>query len=98
MKDGGLLCKSRLDENQNVYAVGDLEIGVKGDNFDAPVIDRLSPIAVSVSLHLHYNVLPHRGAETLYRCSLQYVKIIVGRTLRKELCEDDDLKENNMGY
>ena len=80
MKDGGLLCKSCLDENQNVYAVGDLEIGVKGDNSDAPVIDRLSPIAVSVSLHLHYNVLPHRGAETLYTLSLRHAKIILGWT------------------
>ena len=71
MDDRVLLCKSRLHESQNVCAVGDLEIGVKGVNSNAPVIDKLSPIAVSVSLHLYYNVLPLRGAVTLYRRSLQ---------------------------
>ena len=71
MDDRVLLCKSCLHESQNVRAVGALEIGVKGVNSDAPVIDKLSPIAVFVSLHLHYNVLPHRGAETLCRRSLQ---------------------------
>ena len=73
------------------------KLSVKGVNSDAPVIDKLSPIAVSVSLHLHYNVLPHRGAETLYRCSLQHVKIILGRTLRKKVCEDDGLKRKQCG-
>ena len=63
-KDGVLFCKSRLLESKKVRAVGELEIDVKGVDSDAPVIDKLSPIAVSISLHLHYNVLPHRGAET----------------------------------
>ena len=70
-KDGVLFCKSRLLESKKVRAVGDLEISVKGVNTDVLVIDKLSPIAVSISLHLHYNVLPHRGAETLCRRSLQ---------------------------
>ena len=93
MKDGVLYCKSRLLESQNVRAVGDLEIGVNlksftGVNFAVPVIDKHSPVAVSISLHLHYSVLPHRGAETLYRLSLQHAKIIQGRTLMKKISED----------
>ena len=58
MKDGVLFSKSRLLENQNVRAVGGLEIdedlmSLTGENHVAPVIDKLSPIAVSISLHLH---------------------------------------------
>ena len=103
MKDGVLFSKSRLLENQNVRAVGALEIhedlkSFIGENHVAPVIDKLSPIAVSISLHLHYNVLPHRGAETLYNLSLHHAKIILGRTLREKACEDDDLNENNVVY
>ena len=69
---------------------------MKGDNSDAPVIDKLSPIAVSISLHLHYNVLPHRGAETLYTLSLQHAKIILGWTFMEKCSGDDDLKENDV--
>ena len=103
MKDGVLFSKSRLLENQNVRAVGGLEIdedlrSFTGENHVARVINKLSPIAVSISLHLHYNVLPHRGAETLYTLSLQLAKIILGRTLREKACEDDDLNENNVVY
>ena len=39
-------CSASLD-NQNERAV----------NHATPVIDKLSPIALSISLHLHYNVL-----------------------------------------
>ena len=93
LKDGILYCRSRLLESQNVRAVGDLEIGLNlksftGVNFAVPVIDKFSPFAVSISLHLHYNVLPHRGAETLYRMSLQHANIIQGRILMKKVCED----------
>ena len=97
-KDGVLFCKSRLLESKKVHAVGDLEIGVKGVNSDAPVINKLSPIAVSVSLHLHYNVLPHKGAETLYILSLRHAKIILGWTFMIKFPEDDDLKENDAVY
>ena len=103
MKDSVLLCKARLHESQNVRAVGDLEISVDlksftGVNHAEPVIDKLSPIAVSISLHLHYNVLPHRGAETLYTLSLRHAKIILGWTLMEKFSEKDDLKENYVVY
>ena len=39
---------SKLELCQNVRAMGDLEIGVKGGNSDAPVIYKHSPITVSV--------------------------------------------------
>ena len=102
-KDGVLFCKSRLLESKKVHAVGDLEISVDlksftGVNHAEPVIDKLSPIAVSISLHLHYNVLPHRGAETLYTLSLRHAKIILGWTVMEKFSENDDLKENYLVY
>ena len=84
-KDGVLFCKSPLLESKEVRAVGDLEIDVKGVDSDAPVIDKLSPIAVSISLHLHYNVLPHRGAETLYTLSLRHAKWQSGILVRSSM-------------
>ena len=98
VKDGALLCKDRFYETKNVRAVGDLEISVKGVNTDVLVIDKLSPITVSISLHLHYNVLPHRGAETLYTLSLQHAKIILGWTSMEKFSDDDDLKVNDAVY
>ena len=78
-------------ERQSIRAVGDLEIGLNlksftGVNFAVPVIDKHSPFAISI--HIHYNVLPHRGAETLYRLSLQHAKLIQGRILMKQVCVD----------
>ena len=103
MKDGVLISKSRLLERENVRAVGDPEIGVDlksftGVNHAGPVIDKLSPIAVSISLYLHYNLLPHRGAETLYTLSLQHAKIILCWTFMVKCSKDDNLKGNDVVY
>ena len=39
-------------------------------------------------MHLHYNVIKHRGAETIFRMSLQYAKILQGRVLFRDITED----------
>ena len=54
-----------------------------GVSFKVPIIDRYSPIAISLAYHLHFDVVKHRGAETTHRLSLQYVKILGGRALSK---------------
>ena len=65
-------CKSRVEEGQALRAVGGLENFIDlrsftGIDFNVPVIDRYSPIAVSLAYHLHYNVVKHRGSETTFR-------------------------------
>ena len=91
--DGIVYCKSRIEEDQTLRAVGGLEDIVDlqsftGVNFKVPVIDRFSPIAVSLAYYLHYEVIKHQGAETVYRMSLQYAKILGGRFLMKLIREE----------
>ena len=88
ISDGIVYCKSRIEESQTLRAVGGLEniVDLKsftGVNFHVPVIDKNSPVALSIASHLHYNVVKHRGAETVFRISLQYVHILGGRPLMK---------------
>ena len=91
--DGIVYCKSRIEEGQDIRVVGGLDDVVDlqsftGVNFKVPVIDRFSPLAVSLASHFHYTVVKHRGAETVYRMSLQFVKIIGGRSLMKRIREE----------
>ena len=93
VSDGILYCKARLTEDQNLRVVGGLEhvIDVEsftGVKFKVPVIDRFSPVALSVANYSHFEVYKHRGAETLHRMSLQYVHIIGGRSLMKRIRKD----------
>ena len=93
MKDGILYCRNRLLEGQTLRAVGGLEDVIDlqsftGVNFRVPLIDRNSPLAISLAFHLHYNVIKHKGAETVYRMSLQYARILQGRILLKKVTED----------
>ena len=88
LHDGILYYKSRIEEGQELRVVGGLDDildlqSFTGVNFKVPVIDRYSPLAVSLASHLHYKVIKHQGAETVHRMSLQYVKIIGGRDLFK---------------
>ena len=90
LKDGILYCKTRLVEGQTLRAVGGLENTFDlqtftGVNFNVPLIDRNSPVAISLALHLHYAVYKHKGAETVYRMSLQFARILQGRLLFKEV-------------
>ena len=59
-----------------------------GINFKVPVLDHHSPLALSIAMHLHYVKYPHKGAETLYRMSLQFVHIINGRSIFRQISED----------
>ena len=90
MVDGVLFCKLRLMDDQQLRAVGGLEdvVDIKtftGVNFKVPVLDRYSPVALSIANHLHYVTIKHRGAETVHRLSLQFVRILGGRTLMKDI-------------
>ena len=104
MKDGILYCKTRLIEGQTLRAVGGLENRLDlqsftGVNFQVPLIDRNSPVAISISIHLHYNVVTHKGAETIYRLSLQYARILQGRILFKDISADCIFcKKNSLKY
>ena len=91
--NGVLFCKSRLMEDQSLRAVGGLENIVDlesftGISFKVPVVDRFSPVGLSIANHVHFNVVKHKGVETTHRLSLQYVRILGGRTLFKRIRDD----------
>ena len=91
--DGVLFCKSRLMEDQSLRALGGLENIVDletftGINFKVPVIDRFSPVGLSIANLIHFNVVKHKGVETTQRLSLQHVRILGGRTLFKRIRDD----------
>ena len=93
MKNGVMFCKTRILEGQTLRSVGNLanELNLQsftGVGFNVPLIDRFSPLAISIANHLHYNVTPHMGKETIYRLSLQHVRILKGQSLFKEISED----------
>ena len=93
MKNGIMYCKNRILESQTLRAVGELENIIDlqsftGVNFNVPLVDRHSPLAISIANHLHYNVVKHKGAETIFRMSLQFARIIQGRLLFKDITDD----------
>ena len=93
LKDGILYCTSRILESHELSTAGwlseelDLET-FTGVKFCVPVISRHSPIAVSITLHMHYNVHKHRGTESTFRMSLQHARILKGKQLFKDISDD----------
>ena len=87
--NGVLYSRSRLDDSHRFIVAGDFpadSIGRElGLNVMAPLIDRWSPIAYSIGLFIHDIVARHAGYETCNRMSLNYVYIIQGATLYKEM-------------
>ena len=83
MRDRILYCRTRMLEGQTLRSVNDLADtldlkSLTGVDFNVPLLHRNSPLAMSVALHLHYSVYNHKGKETIYRLSLQIVRILKG--------------------
>ena len=90
--DGILYHKLRILEGATLRAVGGLSECIDletftGIKFQVPMISKNSPLAVSIAVHLHYNVIKHRGYETVHRLSMQHVGIFQGRQLFKEVAD-----------
>ena len=91
MKDGILFSRSRiLDGRRYVKASGfpDESLGQEVNlNLMTPVIDRFSPLAVSIAWHIHKNVALHAGYETAYRLSLEHCHIMQGVSLFRQIAD-----------
>ena len=90
MKDGILFSKGRIIEGMNFAETGGIEVcdlGQLGIKAHIPVVDRYSPMAYSISNHVHWNIAKHRGIETCNRISLCHVNIMQGASLYKEIGE-----------
>ena len=93
LKDEILFCSTRILEGQELRVVGCLKEDIDletftGIKFRVPLISRHSPIAVSLALHMHYQVNRHKGTETTFRLSLQHARILQGRQLFQEVSND----------
>ena len=87
--NGILYSRSRLDDSHRFVVAGDFpadSVGRElGLNVKAPLVDRWSPIAYSIALFVHDIVARHAGYETCHRMSLNYVCILQGAMLYKEM-------------
>lgn len=84
-----LFSKNRIMDGYELKVLGELagsvDIGqFRNMNFKVPLIDRYSLLATSLSYHIH-EMLNHKGAETTYRLSLEYVHILGGRQIFRRI-------------
>ena len=96
-KDGILYSKSRIIDGQRLQVAAGLESleflsSFKpfrtGFNLVCPVIDRFSPLGISIAEYVHAELADHRGFESCYRASLDFCFIIQGLSLFREIGED----------
>ena len=85
MKDGVLYSTSRILDGQEVTDLEQQLSDVQPMNFVKPLVDRYSPIAYSVMLHVHKAVVHHRNAATTLRESRNIVYVLQGRELSIEV-------------
>ena len=88
--DGILYHKLRILEGATLRAFNGLSECIDLETFtcikfQVPMISKSSPLAVSIAIHLHYDVIKHRGYETVHRLVMQHVGIFQGRQLFKKL-------------
>ena len=89
-KDGILLSKTRLTDQLDYMYTSELSInlGSLGIKFEAPCLDRFSPLSYAFAQFVHWDLAPHRGIETHNRISLEYVYIVQGMSLYRELSQE----------
>ena len=85
--DGVLLSSGRILSEMDFQesAEIDVDLGVLGIRTRLPVLDRHSPLSYSIALYVHWELAVHRGAETCSRISMEYVHIIQGAALYREI-------------
>ena len=93
VKNNGILhCRSRILDGQRVINAGDISLESLGAgiglHFMTPLVERHSPIALSIAKFIHEIAGNHSGYETCLRISLEYCHILQGSTLFKEISEE----------
>ena len=84
-ENGILYCKSRILEGQTIKVVGGIKLSTDlesmlGLNFKVPLIEKYSPLALPLALHIH-DIFNHKGSESIYRLSLRLVRLLRGKQL-----------------
>ena len=96
-KDSFLFSKTRILDGQRMQVAAGLEDLEFLNNFKpftsgitliCPVIDRFSPTGFAIAKYIHDNVYPYRGYESSFRLSMDYVYILEGLKLFREIGEE----------
>jgi hypothetical protein len=87
--EGVLLSRDRLIQGMDFLETAEvqLDLGAMGIKTSVPVLDKYSPLSMSVARYIHWDVAHHKGAETCSRLALEQVKILEGGGLFRELGE-----------
>ena len=84
-KNNILFNRSRILDGQRFVLTGGFKedsLGMEVQlNLMSPILDRHSPIALSIALYIHEKLAMHAGYETCYRMSLGFCHIIQGLSL-----------------
>ena len=57
-------------------------------NSQTPIVDRFSPIGISIAKHIHEDLTIHKGVDFSHFASLSHVYILYGAQLMKEIVND----------
>ena len=82
--------KNRWMETNQLRIIDDENINLQDLNIQelAPVLDRHSPVAISLALHFHNNVTKHAGADRSHLAIQGSVFIFQGQRLFEDICRD----------
>ena len=81
VKENGILyCKSRILEGQTIKVVGGMKLSTDlesmlGLSFKVPLIEKHSPLALPLALHIH-DIFNHKGSESTYSLSLGLIRLL----------------------
>jgi len=85
MRNGIFFYAGRILDGQEIHTPVDVMFDVSPLHYVKPVLDRYSPVAYAIMVHVHVNVVHHRGANPTYLCSKEIAHIIRGRSLAIEI-------------
>ena len=85
-KDGILYYSGRILPSQQINSITtmtDIMLDLTETTFCVPLVDKASPLAVSIAneIHWHHEIARHSGVETVLRYTMKYAYIIEGREL-----------------
>ena len=86
-KNGILHYTGRIPDGQTLADPLNAFVDVNILHFVQPILDRYSPVAYSVMLHCHANVVQHRSSPTTLRESRSLAYVLKGRDLANEISE-----------
>ena len=85
MRNGIYYYAGRILDGQEIHTPVDVMFDVSPLHYVKPVLDRYSPVAYAIMVHVHVNVVHHRGANPTYLSSKEIAHIIRGRSLAIEV-------------